>query len=135
MREIKFSFMWQCQKTGEWMELFYTLDEIISGKPYDDMSDNALLSRYHHKHTRQFIGLKDKNGKEIYEGDVVAFDEEGLHEVVWDEKDAGFMYDDRKEGPEYGGEIGVSDEDTTLTDCEIIGNIYENPELMENRDG
>lgn len=74
---------------------------------------------------QQYTGLKDKNGKEIYEGDIIAFgstEQEDLFEVVWDEDDARFVLDS------YGGRgcwlIDVKDR-------EIIGNIFENPELLE----
>lgn len=72
----------------------------------------------------QFTGLHDKNGKEIYEGDIrcgkyyFETEEQTRFQVMkWDEKNTCFYWD----GPEIPGFI----------DVEVIGNIYENPELLK----
>ena len=81
----------------------------------------------------QFTGLKDKNGKEIYEGDVLSepiqIDEEWTNSaipVIWsDEKSAfcvDFSFDKDGSFIEYLSE--------NCSEMEIIGNIYENPELL-----
>ena len=77
----------------------------------------------------QYTGLKDKNGKEIFEGDVV-FSESNQYykqdEIVWD------CYD-------MGWEIGKKDSwklrSPMSSKTEIIGSIYENPELMGGGNG
>lgn len=70
----------------------------------------------------QFTGLYDKNGKEIYEGDIVIhINTGGEHEqVYWNKEDACFAC--------KGGEH----ESWLDPGYEVIGNIYENPELLES---
>ena len=75
---------------------------------------------------QQCTGLKDRNGKLIYEGDIVKtewFDEMTIYQVVWDEKMACFCFD--------GKDIFYLFDDLPADVTEIIGNIHENPELLE----
>lgn len=79
----------------------------------------------------QSTGLKDKNGKEIFEGDILAIEtDEGILNVniFWDSKHALFMFELKK----YNEEDLLAElvEDNTYP-FEIAGNIYENPELLE----
>ncbi len=71
----------------------------------------------------QFTGLMDKNGTEIYEGDVVRDDNDDLYVVKWHERIAVFFFDGHFSSPIDGLE------DAEV--IEVIGNIYENPELLE----
>lgn len=68
----------------------------------------------------QCTGLKDKNGKLIYEGDVVKDDHEALHFVTW-------FYNGFQLEPLFknGYTIGIVNDE-----IEVIGNIYENKEIL-----
>lgn len=81
----------------------------------------------------QSTGLKDKNGKEIFEGDILACktDDEVINlNIFWDEEHALFMFESKK----YNEQEPLAElvENNTYP-FEIIGNIYENPELLEDK--
>lgn len=86
------------------------------GIGYDKLDDVIIM---------QYIGIKDTKGKKIYEGDLV-FDEDGEYSktciIEWSNDNAKF----------FG--ISVFDDEVYDMDeiCgEVIGNIYENPELLK----
>lgn len=78
----------------------------------------------------QFTGLHDKNGKEIWEGDIVKCQQGCSHEVMWD-KEIGGTFGGGMPGWYLKGLIKSGGRGYAWTgEEEIIGNIYENPELL-----
>lgn len=76
----------------------------------------------------QYTGLKDKNGKEIYEGDVVKVEGDGeIYRVEWIR--SGFGLEPRYNSLRYPvlGNVELRRK------IEVIGNIHENPELLEEK--
>lgn len=76
----------------------------------------------------QCTGLKDKNGNLIWENDIVnCTDEECCGYISWNESEAGFYFNVLLEGGGFEEEH-IYD----YQDCiEIIGNIFDNPELLQ----
>ena len=67
----------------------------------------------------QYTGLKDENGKEICEGDILGHPNRGNRVVVWEDEFAGFRTDPPDGRPCFD------------SFSEIIGNVYEQPELLK----
>jgi uncharacterized phage protein (TIGR01671 family) len=112
MREIKFR-AWDKRKkymeeiSWPWAILDNTIYDITGGRKHKEKDDIILM---------QYTGLKDKNGKEIYEADIIIADWSFKEptEIKWPE----FYYNLI--------EYGLDGED-----LEVIGNLYENPELLK----
>ena len=111
MRAIKFR-AWDktLNKIHSWstIENHFTLEELLDTNFFEAM---------------QYTGLKDKNGVEIYEGDILSYF--GFeYEVTFEESAFGWSED----GQFYAfAEMAIDEIEKT----KIIGNIYENPELAK----
>lgn len=129
-REIKFRVLYKSQKQKfsfigyeritngrwEWMcpELNPDKGERWSNGVYPALSRHTYMRN-------QFIELKDKNGKEIYEGDIM--------KTVFGNYCVG--YDAAQFEFENFDNYGMYGEFPDFEECEVIGNKYENPELLK----
>lgn len=100
----------------------YVMIEEINGLWCERDFDEIELMR--------FTGLRDKNGREIYEGDIVRYEccfESYVEEVIYDDKHCNFGTIDKDEKT-FSFDALISDFDV---DCfEVVGNKYENLELL-----
>jgi uncharacterized phage protein (TIGR01671 family) len=130
MREIK--FRGKRVDSGEWV-YGYLLICGMTGKTYifpygDDVNESDKVGEEGclklvtleviPETVGQYTGLKDKNGKEIYEGDILKYEWDGEEKVDAIEFSPPIFT--------YRGSMRWS-----LHRDEVIGNIYENPELLE----
>ena len=107
-------------------EMWYPVKAGISG-----LKSHDILERY--EIVMQFTGLTDKNGKEIYEGDIVRHQNGYLYVVRWSETNLKWcLIQPRKpdgntvEGVYTGGVDGQQ-----IWRCEVLGNIYDEKLLGE----
>lgn len=105
----------RCVLVIDWLNDLLDLDSGLIERQFDEVE------------LMQSTGLKDKNGVEVFQGDIVRCTRGCPHEVVWLQEYAG-MY--------VGGMpawylSGLSEGYAWTGEEEIIGNIYENPELLE----
>lgn len=133
MREIKFR-TWN-KITCKWVRS----DELLQDTEVSaTILEPSILTIEHSEWIfQQFTGLKDKTGKEIYEGDILydsETDDEGndistQFEVEYSNQLACYVIDNsyKRDGSFY---IGIIDY-FGLENLEVVGNIYENPELLK----
>jgi len=122
-REIKFKIFLKNKKGITF--LIFTYAQIFNGEAQDFLKQ--VYSKYKIIGKSQYTGLKDKNGKEIYEGDWI-LDNVGRKWVIkYEPKKAAFLF--------YYRGLSHPQPFSRFIKCqkplEIIGNIYENPELIK----
>lgn len=140
MREIL--FRGKRVDNGKWVHGFYIENELFDGRLepsiipvdekgaalYDDDGYNIEI-KVNPETVGQYTGLTDKNGKKIFEGDILSGQlddlfptEESIYEVVW--HDYGWHI-------RNNSGIDTADKEWIRQYFKVIGNIYDNPELLE----
>lgn len=131
MREIKFR-----GKTsfGEWkygslLQSEIDINELnVVCEIHERFANDLSISRcfVDPKSVGQYTGLKDRNGKEIYEGDILSGHSDGNVKVVWKDACWQCIFDDE-------ANIGLDEMCIWFgNNACVIGNIYENSELLKS---
>ncbi len=131
MKEIKFRAWINQEERMNYFQLSTLLDGYGNDCPYTPNGERPFIDK--NNLIMQYTGLHDKNGKEIYEGDIVKADAFYLGDSFVKASTGQVRFDN--------GAYFVSSEVPTCGELdseaifnyriEIIGNIYENPELLE----
>lgn len=127
MREIKFR-AWDKEE-----------NKMISGDRFAFEEYAPLNDLFHNNFKRfdfmQYTGCKDGNGVEIYEGDIIETHEHRIQTIIWE--DNGFKrkytFERTFQGESYFETriLEIGDSSNRNWGYKVIGNIYENPELLE----
>ena len=107
-------------------DLVHAPDGRTAASTYDDLVETDPET------VCQWTGLADKDGRKIFEGDICKIhsgpidEEDGCFSVEWDEGDARFAL--------YGEGLTVDFGNYHGHECEVIGNIFDNPDLLPEED-
>jgi uncharacterized phage protein (TIGR01671 family) len=107
-----------------WDELekkMYNFD-LLAYMSYNEMAQDELCPFGAKRNLMQFTGFHDQEGKEIYIGDIVKLEDlDEPYEII---------INDFMKIPAIDNDLGQAPLYTSYKKCRIIGNIYENPELI-----
>lgn len=118
MKQIKMRYLWE----GKWYFIDFLKDNLhLKFKEFENRAKTTFLEIW--------TGLLDKNGKEIYDGDIVKIESGKSLKIIW--KGGGYYA--------YSNEKSLFNQPRVIpriteSQCnryEVVGNIYENPELLE----
>ena len=124
MREIKFKCY--CKKHSRWE--VYTLGDLVCGSACLNDGEGGIFENW-----SQFTGLHDKNGNEIYEGDILKINNEETMYCRYNEGygTSEFTRSEKLLGHTVEGLFRRYDVSTLI--FEVIGNVWEDKELLKPR--
>lgn len=136
MREIL--FRGKRIDNGEWVYGNYAFTD-VNGKKYFIFQNKPLEHEVIPETVGQYTGLTDKNGKKIFEGDIIRFDE-NLYTVQRECDTPGGYWAETGYILKHIGWSDYTSFTSTIDDWEnecqvfIIGNIHDNPELLNKKE-
>ena len=119
---------------GEWIEGYLYIthnNEYEIGKYDEEINIERMTYIVIPETVIQCTGMKDKNGRLIFEGDLLRFtnsdNEQSIYKVFYDDVYAGYRIQEMG----LGGLDEMSNWEDSREYFEVIGNIHDNPELLE----
>ncbi len=144
MRTIK--FRGYNKKNSEWLFGSYILNRGHHFVAPNEFADSKTWEDYEviEETIGQFTGLYDKNGEEVYEGDILLWTRKNVHiegrplqdfadrcVIFYDDDKRAFRFRYKFDCGSCSGLLDFSDDRADESYIEIIGNIHDNPELLE----